>query len=84
MVEDRNEAADGTRDATDGGSGTMIGSSPTSITRLAGCERIVSVDGGRRAVDTTRETDRDCCKTDNDPRGVIGLPRGALILGFSP
>jgi hypothetical protein len=56
----------------------MVGSSPMLITRLAGCECIVSIDGDRGTID------RDCCKTDNDLKGVIGLSGGALILGFSP
>jgi hypothetical protein len=56
----------------------MVGSSPMLITRLAGCECIVSIDGDRGTID------RDCCKTDNDLKGVIGLSGGVLILGFSP
>jgi hypothetical protein len=50
----------------------MVGSFPMLITRLAGCECIVSID------------EDDCCKTDNDLKGVIGLSGGALILGFWP
>ena len=61
----------------------MVGSSPMLITRLAGCECIVSIDGDRGTID--RGTiDRDCCKTDNDLKGVIGLSGGALILRSSP
>jgi hypothetical protein len=50
----------------------MVGSSPMLITRPAGCECIVSIDGD------------DCCKTDNDLKGVIDLSGRALILGFRP
>ena len=54
----------------------MVGSSPMLITRLAGCECIVSIDGDRGTID------RDCCKTDNDLKGVIGLSGGVLHLNL--